>query len=234
MHPFHHINTRAPRSGASRSVMYTRFSRAYDMLAASFEEQHRQMGVRLLDPHPGDTILEIGCGAARALKPLAQAVQESGRVYGLDISPQMLRLGGTRMRHAHLDGAYLLICAEARKLPFASSCVHGIFLSFTLELFDEEGMQAALAECWRTLQPGGRICVVAISAAARPTWLLRLYTWLNHKLPQVVDCRPILARSALEAHGFHLIKEQRAELFGLPIEIVLGEKPGFLERSTML
>jgi len=53
---------------------------------------------KMLTPyiHPGDTVLDVGCGMGFCTIPLANLVEESGRVLAADLQPQML--AGLRRR----------------------------------------------------------------------------------------------------------------------------------------
>src|SRR5580700_12204237 len=48
----------------------------------------------------GDSVLEIGCGTGRNFPYLREAVGPAGRIYGVDISPGMLRNAG-KLRDAN-------------------------------------------------------------------------------------------------------------------------------------
>ena len=52
----------------------------------------------------------------------------------------------------------------------------------------------------------------------------KLYEWLHRKWPGWLDCRPILARRAVEDVGFHIVEATELSLWGLPVEIVLATK----------
>ena len=206
-------------------IAYNRLSRWYDVLAGGFEDRHRGAGVRKLAPCEGETILEIGCGTGRSLVTLKDRVGSAGLVYGLDISEGMLAVSRARVHRAGAAGRVLLVQGDAMQLPLAENHVDGILLSFTLELFDAPGIPLVLGECWRVLRSGGRICVVAMAETDRPNGMTRLYTWLHERFPRYVDCQPISPRGLLEANRFGILEVTNSALFGLPIALVLAEKP---------
>lgn len=210
-------------------IAYNRLSRWYDVLAGGFEDRHRGAGVLKLAPRKGETILEIGCGTGRSLPALVDQAGSTGLVYGLDISEGMLAVSRARLRRTGgWVGRVLLAQADAMALPLAANCIDGILLSFTLELFDTPGISLVLRECWRVLRSRGRICVVAMAEAERPNGMTQLYAWLHERFPQYVDCRPISPQGLLEANRFGILEVTNSALFGLPIALVLAEKPTVL------
>lgn len=116
-----------------------------------------------------------------------------------------------------------LKCGDAEQLPYEADSIDGIFFSFTLELFDTPELPKVLAECKRVLRPGGRLVVVAVSRESKHGVMLELYEWTHKHFPNLMDCRPIYVRRALEAAGFK-IKEADVESMWVPVEIVLGIK----------
>lgn len=213
-----------PRSKEQARSMYNRLSRWYDLLSGSAEAKLREAGLRKLAPKAGDVVLEIGFGTGHAIVALAKLVGETGKVYGIDISEGMLAVTQARLAKAGLEGRAVLQVGDAEQLPFEADFFDGIFSSFTLELFDTPEIPAVLAECRRTLRPGGRLGVVAMAKQAQPNLITRLYEWLHAKWPQYVDCRPIYVREALEAAGFRIVAADTLSLFGLGVAIVVGEK----------
>jgi len=204
--------------------LYDRLSGLYDLLVGPFEGPHREAGLRLLAPAAGEVMLEIGCGAGHALLATALAVGPTGHVYGIDISPRMLEITRKRLIHAGVAGRALLLHGDARRLPVGQGQLDGVFMSFTLELFDTPDIPVVLGECLRALRPGGRLCVVSLSRCEKPTLMTRLYEWLHQRFPQYCDCRPIYVCQAIESAGFQPSHVRQSSLLGLRIETVLALK----------
>jgi demethylmenaquinone methyltransferase/2-methoxy-6-polyprenyl-1,4-benzoquinol methylase len=100
----------------------------------------------------------------------------------------------------------------------------GIFMCFTLELFDTPDIPRVLAQCQRVLRPGGRLVVAAVSKEGEQGLVVCAFEWTHRHFPNLLDCRPIRARQALEAQGFS-IEQSRVESMWVPVEIVRGKKP---------
>jgi len=213
------------RTKEQARATYDRLSRWYDLVAGGFEGRYRDAGLGMLAAGKGDAVLEIGVGTGHAVVALAEAVAPAGKVYGVDLSQGMLAASRARLKNARGVEKVFLAQADALQLPFADASFHKIFLSFTLELFDTPEIPLVLQECQRVLQPKGRLCVVAMSRAGRSNWMTSTYEWLHEKYPQYFDCRPIYGQDSLEDAGFHTLRVEAASPLGLPIEMVLCEKP---------
>jgi ubiquinone/menaquinone biosynthesis C-methylase UbiE len=84
--------------------------------------------------------------------------------------------------------------------------------------------RSLLAECRRILRRHGRIVVVAMSKAGDKSAMLRAFEWTHHHFPQILDCRPIFARDALEAAGFRIESASIRKMW-VPVEIVRSTVP---------
>jgi ubiquinone/menaquinone biosynthesis C-methylase UbiE len=216
---------RVTRSKAAAESAYDRMSRFYDWFAGGSERAFMEDGLRRLALREGERALEIGFGTGHAIVAMARSVGPAGRVSGVDLSGAMLTLTEARIRREGLAERVELRRGDGAALPYAVGSMDAVFLSFALELFDTPEIPVVLAECRRVLRPGGRIAVVAMSAAERPGLALRLYLWAHSAFPAAVDCRPIYAGASLQRAGFELLHSEKKFMWGLPVEIVLGIRP---------
>jgi len=215
--------SRVIRSKEEAKASYDKLSKWYDLLAGRFERRYRDIGLQKLSAKKGEIVLEIGFGTGDCLLSLAQAVGNSGQVYGIDISEGMCRITGSRLEKTGLVEQVTLICDDAAKLPFKANSFDAIFMSFTLELFDTPEIPTVLGECQRVLRSSGRLCVVGMSKKGASV-LMRLYECAHRKFPRYLDCRPIFIQESLEGVGFQIIEATKISMWSLPIEIVLAKK----------
>lgn len=217
---------RVNRSKEDARASYNRLSRWYDVIAGSTEKKYRDWGLEKLSAQAGEKILEIGFGTGHCLVSLAQAVGPTGGVIGLDISDGMLAIARDRLQKEGLSERVDLHLGDAAKLGFINTgTLDGVFMSFTLELFDNPEIPRVLQECHRILKPGGRLAVVSMTKTDPPGVAVRMYEWFHDYMPNYADCRPIFARQAIEQGGFTIQSVSLSSMWGLPVEVVLGVKP---------
>jgi ubiquinone/menaquinone biosynthesis C-methylase UbiE len=115
---------------------------------------------RLLDHYRQRTIetarglvLEVGVGSGLNLRFYSRAVD---RVCGIDLSPELLRLG--RHRDADALVPVSLLRASAEHLPFADAVFDTVVMTWTLCSIPHP--IAALMEMRRVLKPGGQLLFV--------------------------------------------------------------------------
>lgn len=215
--------TRVTRSKEDAKNSYDKMSKWYDLMAKP-EKKYVTIGVEKLDINDGENVLEIGFGTGDALLKLANKVDDSGLVYGIDISEGMLEVARSKLDKAELTGRTKLILGDASKLPFEDDFFNALFMSFTLELFDTPEIPVLLRECKRVLKTGGRIGVVAISDRKDDNVMMRLYKWVHMKFPAYVDCRPIFTEEELQKSGFEIKHVEKHTMWDLPVDIVVAVK----------
>jgi SAM-dependent methyltransferase len=108
-----------------------------------------------LDPQPGQTIVDIGCGAGQTTQQLANRVGSLGRVIGVDIAPRVLDVA--RSRTATLAQVQL-IQADAATLALPDEMADGVYSRFGVMALDDP--VAAFANFRRMTRRGGRLALV--------------------------------------------------------------------------
>ena len=211
-----------PRS--SVQAAYDRLSPLYAWLSDSSERALSSEALDdLLRPAPDETVLEVGCGPGRVLVELAQRMGANGQVVGVDLARGMARRARRRVEHATGPSSVVVLQGDAAALPLAERTVDAIFLSFTLELFDDDEIGVVLAELRRVLAPRGRLCL-ACMADTGSTWPMgEMYRWAHQHAPQVVDCRPIDTVGWVRAAGFRVTDHRRRSMWGLAVDLVRAE-----------
>jgi ubiquinone/menaquinone biosynthesis C-methylase UbiE len=211
---------RVPTTTAQTRATYDRISRYYELLEGFWERPARQAGLDALRPVAGERLLEVGCGPGYALVEIARAAGPHGRVVGVDLAEGMCHVARGRVARQGLTARAGVVQADASRLPLASSCFDGAFLSFVLELFDTPRIPLVLAQCRRVLRPGGRLVAVSLSKEGPESSVRRLYEQGHARFPRLLDCRPIYAARALAEAGLTVSSARRLSLWGLPVEVV--------------
>lgn len=110
----------------------------------------------VLEPKPGERMLEIGPGTGLFTLPVARALGDEGRLEILDVQQEMLDHSLREARRAGVTNVGA-VCGDARRLPYPSEHFDAAFLVTVLgEIPDQD---RALSELSRTLKPSGRLVV---------------------------------------------------------------------------
>ena len=212
------------QSKAETKAFYNKIAKVYDLLSEQSEQPMREKGLAQLAAQPSEQILEIGFGTGHCLVDLARAVGAEGKVFGIDLSEEMLARSQELLEREGLADRVELTCGDALSLPYNDNSLDGIFTSFTFELFDTPEIPLVLAEWKRVLKPGGRLAVVALSKVGKQGIVIKVYEWTHKHFPNLMDCRPIYVEKAIAAATFE-IKEVHVDHMWVPVEIILAEKP---------
>ncbi len=215
---------RVLQTKSETKAFYNKIAGVYDLLAEHSEQSMREVALEMLAPAPGEQLLEIGFGTGHVLARLARAVGSTGKVFGIDISENMLAQARERLQKEGLVDRVTLDCGDAEDLPYPSDFLDGIIMCFTLELFDTPDIPRVLAQCKRALRPGGRIVVAAVSKEGEQGFVSRAFEWTHRHFPNLLDCRPIHVCQTLEAQGFS-VEQSRVESMWVPVEVVRARKP---------
>ena len=135
----------------------------YDCAATRFFPFCADRLVSVVRPAPGSKVLDVATGTAAVAIAMAQAVGETGRVTGIDMSTGMLDRAEANIRRMALTNIDLHEM-DAEKLDFRSAYFHAVVCSYGL--FFMPDMAAALQEWQRVVKPGGKVAFTCFETSA--------------------------------------------------------------------
>jgi arsenite methyltransferase len=104
---------------------------------------------------PGETVLDIGCGAGMDLLLAARRAGASGNAIGIDMTPSMLELAKRGALKAGLWENIVVRRGIAEDLPVESETVDVVISNGVLNL--SPAKDRAFREVYRVLRSGGRL-----------------------------------------------------------------------------
>jgi S-adenosylmethionine-diacylgycerolhomoserine-N-methlytransferase len=163
--------------------VYRRQKHIYD-LTRKYYLFGRDRLIATLGARPGAKVVELGCGTGRNLARIA-AVWPSVRLYGLDISREMLGQAGARLGSAAQLAAGDATAFDPASLFNTASFDH-VVLSYALSMIPD--WRGTIAHAAGLLAPGGRLHIVDFgdfSGLPGPVAaLLRAWLRLFHVTPR--------------------------------------------------
>lgn len=146
---------------------------------ASLEDRARMpsyqaMFFNLIDrmaPRPGESILEVGCGAGSLVRLLVRRLGSANPIVAADVNPFLLREAAQLAAAEGLAGRIEFTPGNAEALPFPD---HSFDCVYSVTVFEECDADRSIAEAMRVLRPGGRLGLAVRALDMKQWWNLDL------------------------------------------------------------
>ena len=155
--------------------------------------QKPQEVIKALNIREGEVIADLGAGSGYFTLRLAEAVGKTGRVYAVDVNPDMVRHLNRRVRDLQVGNVVTVLCAPDDPL-LADGSVDRFFICDTWHHIEGHAKYLALVK--RMLKPGGQVIMVDFKKAKTP---------VGPPMEIRID-RAVLVRE-METNGFQVAAE---------------------------
>jgi demethylmenaquinone methyltransferase/2-methoxy-6-polyprenyl-1,4-benzoquinol methylase len=149
-----------------RSI-FDRIAPYYDLLnhvlSLGFDIRWRKKAIRLLEEYEPKTILDIATGTGDLA--LEAATLGAERIYGVDLSPAMLKLAREKIERRGLSSKIIVEEGTAEQLRFPDNAFDAVTVAFGIRNFSD--LARGLEEMHRVLRPGGAVAILEFSRPKR-------------------------------------------------------------------
>ncbi len=138
-----------------------------DAMSMGIHRVWKDMTITKVNPQPGELLIDVAGGTGDLARRFIRRAEEArlrrggqpARAIICDINAEMLLAGIDPKKDAGMD--LTRICGNAESLPFPDSCADAVTIAFGIR--NVTNRDKALAEFYRVLKPGGRLCVLEFS-----------------------------------------------------------------------
>lgn len=156
-------------------AVYRKRAGRYDLVTPLYNligfriNAYRRYLVEALKLHEGSTVVELGCGTGLNFPLLQARVRSSGRIVGVDLSPDMLEKARQRVKEKGWRNVELVL-EDAAEYRFPATDV--VLTSYAITLVP--GYEQAIRNGSKALRRNGRFGVLDFKMPDWPMWLTKL------------------------------------------------------------
>lgn len=155
-------------TGGKRSYvkrLFGRIARVYDpmnrLMSFGLDGYWRERAARYLALGTGETGLDLGAGTGDLSIAVIRASGPGTHMIGMDITPEMLAFGQTKLEKLGLQDRIELRVGDAEHIDLPTDSVDGCCSAFTVRNLTD--ISQGFREMLRVVRPGGRVVCLEIS-----------------------------------------------------------------------
>jgi ubiquinone/menaquinone biosynthesis C-methylase UbiE len=142
----------------SAGEYFARVANDWDTMREDFfDETIADSLLKASDVKPESTIVDVGCGTGFLTQYAAMHAHGSGRIVGVDLSPQMLRKAKENLSKLGWIESVDFRVGDAENIPIEDSFADAVVGNMILHHCPRP--KRAISEMMRILKPGGRIAI---------------------------------------------------------------------------
>jgi len=185
------------------------------------ERRWREDIVDLLDPGPGERLVDLCSGTGTLTILMAEKRKGSGEVTGIEISEAQLRVANRK----HLPPGLTFVHGDARHAMYPDGHFDKAVICAALHEMPRETRKMVLAEAFRLVRPGGRLVAVEhhIPGEWHKALFINAFEYLTPEYPTYKDLLESGLKNEVEAVGFSTleVRTTASEYF----QMILAKKP---------
>jgi len=167
----------------STQVISKQIGYSEDELKAVPEDSNLGLGcgnpVALASLREGETVLDLGSGAGFDCFLAANKVRKTGRVIGIDMTPEMIEKARENAKKGNYENVEFRL-GEIENLPVADNSVDVVISNCVIVLSPDK--RRVFSEAFRVLKPGGRLLISDI------VLLRQLPDFLKNSIESYIGC----------------------------------------------
>ena len=159
----------------------------YDLFTKAFAGR-RAHAVAQVGLQGGETVLDLACGTGLSFGLLEEAIGPSGKIVGVELSPEMLSQARAKIAHYGWENI-TLIQANAEEVDLPAGSVDAVLAFYA---YDVMLSRQAVERAVQALRPGGRFVSAGPRVVPGPRgWLVNPIT---RSVAHVAGVQPLIAR----------------------------------------
>ena len=172
------MDSQQPDLPVNAVEQYRRLAASYDRHMWFARGTHREAVARL-DLDPGQVVVDVACGTGLNFQRILEGIGPTGRLIGIDVSPEMLAIARGKVEAAAWDNVTLVeASAEDAALSVQADALLFAFAHDVLR------SPQALDNLLGQARPGAR--VVAAGGKWPPRWAVPVHAYVRFQAPPYV------------------------------------------------